>query len=227
MDLAQILQLAAHGPDTFVGTGPSYNWGGLYGGHIVAQALRAAAYTVGADHDVHSLRAYFIRRGDHTEPIRFEVDRIRNGTAFVTRRVIARQATGAILNLEASFQRAEEAPDIETIRMPVVPRPDEVNHDSWTESFERGFVPPSAMPDDGRLGAGRAIAWMRATAPLGEDQLVHRCALAYMSDDMPTDAVVRALPGYRGDLTDFDQRWFAASLDHSMWFHRPMRADVS
>src|SRR5690349_4886875 len=82
MDVHQLFDLAAHGPDTFVGVGPQYPWGGLYGGQIVAQALRAAAATVDPALPVHSLRAYFIRRGDHQEPVRYEVDRIRNGRSF-------------------------------------------------------------------------------------------------------------------------------------------------
>ncbi|MFM7064618.1 MAG: acyl-CoA thioesterase domain-containing protein, partial [Actinomycetes bacterium] len=84
MDLQTILNLADHGPDVMVGIGPRYPWGGLYGGQIVAQALRAAASTVEEGFVVHSVRAYFIRRGDHTEPVRYEVDRIRNGRSFVT-----------------------------------------------------------------------------------------------------------------------------------------------
>ena len=108
MDPIRFFELEPHGPDTFVGEGPRYPWGGLFGGQIVAQAFNAAARTVDTGLGVHSLRAYFIRRGDHTEPIRFEVDRIRNGRSFATRRVVARQAIGAILNLEASFQRYEE-----------------------------------------------------------------------------------------------------------------------
>src|SRR5213079_217350 len=113
MNFAMMMNLEPHGPDTFVGIGPKYPWGGLYGGQIVAQALRAAASTVDPEGDVtpHSLRAYFIRRGDHTEPVRYEVDRIRNGRSFSTRRVVARQAIGAILNLEASFQKAEPSED--------------------------------------------------------------------------------------------------------------------
>src|SRR5579871_5943865 len=79
VDFVTMMTLEAHGPDTFVGTGPSYPWGGLYGGQIVAQALRAAALTVESRFRVHSLHAYFIRRGDADEPIRFEVDRLRNG----------------------------------------------------------------------------------------------------------------------------------------------------
>lgn len=225
MDLHRLLDLTPHGADTFVGTGPRYHWGGLYGGQIVAQALRATAMTVDDGFAVHSLRAYFIRRGDHTEPIRFEVDRLRNGTGFATRRVVARQANGAILNLEASFQREQPAPDVETISMPAVPPPESITEDSWTPSFLRAVIPAADLPDDGRSGAGRSAMWMRASAPLGDDQLVHRCAVAYMSDDLPTEAVVRAHPNAPDVWADFDTNWFSASLDHSMWFHRPVRAD--
>ena len=119
-----MFDLVPHGADTYVGAGPRYPWGGLYGGQIVAQALRAASATVDEDKVVHSLRAYFIRRGDHTEPVRYEVDRIRNGRSFVTRRVVARQAIGAILNLEASYQRAEESATVLPMTMPVVPAAD-------------------------------------------------------------------------------------------------------
>src|SRR5881392_4285659 len=96
MDFCRMMTLEPHGPDTYVASGPQYPWGGLYGGQIVAQALRAATLTVEPQFRVHSLHAYFIRRGDHEEPIRFEVDRIRTGRSFTTRLVVARQALGAI-----------------------------------------------------------------------------------------------------------------------------------
>ena len=147
MDLVTILDLADHGPDVAVGIGPQYPWGGLYGGQIVAQALAAAARTVDDDGlHVHSIRAYFIRRGDHNEPVRYEVDRIRNGRSFCTRRVVARQAIGAILNLEASFQRPEPSEDVETVSLPPdLPGPDELDHDSWSPVFERAFVPADRL----------------------------------------------------------------------------------
>ena len=121
--LRAVFDLVSHGADTYVGTGPRYPWGGLYGGQIVAQALRAASATIDEDKVVHSLRAYFIRRGDAAEPVRYEVDRIRNGRSFATRRVVARQAIGAILNLEASYQRAEESAVVQPAVMPDVPAP--------------------------------------------------------------------------------------------------------
>jgi acyl-CoA thioesterase II len=219
MDLSRLFDLESHGADTFVGIGPQYPWGGLYGGQIVAQALRAAAATVDDDLVVHSLRAYFIRRGDHTEPIRFEVDRIRNGRSFSTRRVIARQAVGAILNLEASFQRAEPSLDLQSVTIQSdVAEPQLLVDNSWSQSFARRFVPRSETPSDGRIGAGRTLAWMKVNAPLPDDQLLHRCWLAYLSDDLPTDAVRNA--------TEIDgDSHFTASLDHTMWFHRPVRVD--
>lgn len=223
-----MFELAAHGTDVHVGVGPQYPWGGLYGGQIVAQALRAASISVDPELEPHSIRAYFIRRGDHTEPVRYEVDRIRNGRSFATRRVVARQAVGAILNAESSYQRPEQAAVIQTIDMPDVPGPDSLVGDPWSPIFDRVFVPAGAMPAGGRDGAGRVIAWMRVAEDLGDPadagaQLLHRCWLAYLSDDLPTDSVVRAHPV--GDDSDAHKSLYTASLDHTIWFHRSLRAD--
>jgi len=219
MDFATMMNLEPHGPDTFVGIGPKYPWGGLYGGQIVAQALRAALLTVEPQFRVHSLHAYFIRRGDHEEPIRFEVDRIRNGRSFVTRSVIARQATGAILNMSASFQVDEPAPDKQIAEPPAVPFAEDLPGQAWMGMFERRFVRE-------KLGNGRAVGWLRMLDEVGDDPALHAVALAYMSDDLPTDAVVALLypdrkPG------EWDQEWpfWSASVDHAIWFHRPVRAD--
>jgi acyl-CoA thioesterase-2 len=226
MNVLELFDLSEHGPDTYVGVGPQYPWGGLYGGQIVAQALRAAAATVDSSMQPHSLRAYFIRRGDATEPVRYEVDRIRNGRSFVTRRVVARQAVGAILNLEASFQAAEQSIDVETIVAPPgLPAPEETTEDSWSPLFDRRWVAAQHLPADGRTGAGRAAAWLRVREPIGDDPLLHTCALAYLSDDLPTDAVVRAHPIGQEDRAAREATMFSASLDHTMWFHRPLRAD--
>lgn len=225
MDLHAILDLAAHGPDTYVGAGPQYPWGGLYGGQIVAQALRAAGLTVDAGFQVHSLRAYFIRRGDHNEPVRYEVDRLRNGRSFCTRRVVARQAVGAILNLEASFQAAEVSADVQPVPVPGgLGDPDLLEQSSWSPAFVRAFVPDGQVQSV-REGGGRASAWLRVLEDLGDDPGVHAAAFAYLSDDIPTDAVVRLHP--LAELPE-EERWkvmFSASLDHTIWFHRPMRAD--
>lgn len=210
-----MMALEPHGPDTFVGVGPSYPWGGLYGGQIVAQGLRAAGLTVDREFRVHSLHAYFIRKGDSAEPIRFEVDRIRNGRSFCTRRVEARQSVGAILTMAVSFQRDEDAPDAQIATMPDVTRPAELAADGWSDVFDRRFA---SVPEK-----GRASGWIRMSAPVGDDPLLQACALAYGSDDLPMDAIVTLHPDHTPDREEHNL--IGISLDHAIWFHRPLRAD--
>ncbi len=219
MDFATLMALEPHGADTYVGRGAQYPWGGLYGGHIVAQALQAASLTVEPQYGVHSLHAYFIRRGDHAEPIRFEVDRVRNGRSFVTRNVIARQAVGAILSMSASFQVDEDSPADESAVMPDVPGPDDSDASTtWSDLFDRRFVRRPGV-------VGEAAGWMRIYEPLGDDPLLNACALAYLSDDLPTDAVAGQYPGGPTPDDYGSGSWYSASLDHAIWFHRPVQAD--
>lgn len=218
MTFREMMRLESHGPDTFVGSGPSYPWGGLYGGQIVAQALRAAALTVDPRYRVHSLHAYFIRRGDAEEPIRLEVQRIRDGRTFVTRHVVARQAAGAILNLAASFHIPEEGVDIQVEHMPKVAAPESLPKDTWSTLIDRAFVSETRT-------RGSITAWMRLTESLPDDPVLHACALAYLSDDLPTDAVISVHPEYRGRASGYRTFW-SASLDHAIWFHRPVKADA-
>ena len=105
---AEMLDLSEHGPDTWVGESPRYRWGRIYGGQVVAQALWAATRSVDDEFFPHSLHAYFIRGGSLEEPVRYEVDRLRDGRSFCTRAVVARQSGGAILHLSCSFQRLED-----------------------------------------------------------------------------------------------------------------------
>ena len=215
-----MLRLEEHGPDVYVGVGPDYPWGGLYGGQIVAQALRAGASTVEEQYRVHSLHAYFVRRGDSREPIRYEVDRLRNGRSFVTRRVVARQAVGAILTMEVSFQVAEAGHDVQIAGLPDVPGPDDLVDTSWSPLFERRF----AVPRNEREGQG--IAWLRLREEVGDDPILQACALAYLSDDLPTDAVVALHPERPSPEDVEDGQFWSASLDHAIWFHRPLDAEA-
>jgi len=208
MRFEEMMDLASHGPDTFVGSGPVYPWGGLYGGQIVAQALRAAAFTVDDEFRAHSLHAYFIRRGDATQPIRYEVDRLRDGRSFVTRAVAARQSGGVILHMSASFQRVQRSETVQTATFPAVPGPDELQDDSWTEMMNRRrFV---------RSG-GRAAGWLRMVQDDPGDAVLAACALAYLSDDLGFESVsaMVEIPG--------EERTPAVSLDHAIWFHAPVR----
>jgi len=170
---------------------------------------------------VHSLHAYFVRRGDDTEPIRFEVDRLRNGRSFVTRRVVARQAVGAILTMELSFHVDEAGHDVQIASLPEVAPPDELTGDSWAPMFERRFATPRGSD------LGRGIAWLKMIEEIGEDPVLQACALAYLSDDLPTDAVVALHPERPGpgEGDAFEAGFMSASLDHAIWFHRPSRAD--
>lgn len=213
-----MMTLEPHGPDTFVGQGPQYPWGGLYGGQIVAQALRAAAETVDPAFGVHSLHAFFIRPGDHDLPVRYEVDRLRDGRSFATRTVVARQPSGAIFNMAASFQVDEAGPAVQTAVPPEVPGPDELTSDGWSPMFERRLHVPADQP-------GRAFGWLRLAGSVGDDPVLGACALAYLSDDLPTDAVVGLHPT-KAEPDRFDETFVSASLDHAIWFHRPMPPDA-
>lgn len=210
-----MMALEPHGTDVWVGTGPRYPWGGLYGGQIVAQGLRAGTFTVDPAFRVHSLHAYFIRSGNHSEPIRFEVDRVRNGRSFCTRRVTARQSVGVILEMTASYQVDEEAPQVQTATMPEVPGPAALVDDSWSPLFERRSTP---------RGRGAVTSWLRVSGPVGDAPALHACGLAYLSDDLPTEAVVSLHPWDAGGPAEGE--YFSASLDHAIYFHRPVVADA-
>jgi len=211
LDLTRVFDLEPHGPDTYVGESPPYSWGRIYGGLVIAQALWAATQTVRPEFGVHSLHAYFILGGDLSEPVRYEVDRVRNGRSFTTRRVAARQSAGAILTLGCSFQVAESGPENQSAQLEKsLPGPDDLPVE-WDAGVERCNVPLPPSPP-------RSMAWVRFSEPLGDDPRLQACALAYLSDTNPMSAVHRSHP-------DDHEGLMGASLDHAMWFHRPARAD--
>lgn len=214
-DLPALLELDTVKPDAFLGAGPVLGWGRIYGGQVVAQALRAAALTVEAPHRPHSLHAYFVRAGNERQPVLYEVERVRDGRSFTTRQVVAYQAGGAILNLIASFQAEEDGEDVEAITPPSdVPRPDELQAEVTDLFLDQRVVRFVREPEP------RVTSWLRASADLGDVPLLHACALAYLSDENLLGAAVLAhsMGGRWEDL-------MTASLDHALWFHRPTRAD--
>lgn len=220
LEFAELFHLEPHGPDTFVAIAALYPWGGrLFGGQVVAQALKAAALTVDATRAVHSLHSYFIRPGSPNEPVRYEVERLRDGRSFTTRQVVARQSAGAILNLSASFHVAEDEADVQVAHLPQgLPDPDDaaLRDDSWGAMLERRTMPDASD----MLGC-----WVRLDARVGDDPVDHACGLAFMSDAAPSRAARSPHPDFTGDRDD--RRSFqGASLDHSMWFHRPSRPDA-
>ena len=220
MPFGAMMELAAHGPDTYVGSGPRYPWEGLYGGQIVAQALRAAELTVKPGYIPHSLHANFLRMGDADEPVRYEVERLRDGRSLFSRQVVARQSTGAILNMSASFQ-AQGPPtmDVQPARVPKVPGPDEGKEVSWGPLFEMRLV--AGWREAPGAGERSACSWFRLAEDLGDDAWAHAAALAYVSDSGPA-WLVAAL---HDEACSPAEAWRPLSLDHAVWFHRPFRAD--
>lgn len=202
---------------------PGEGEGRLFGGQVAAQALRAAAATIEAEHHVNSLHCYFMRPGRFGSPVTFLVDRIRDGSSFTTRRVVAVQEGEAILNLDASFHAEEEGDEVTGRPPAAVPQPDEVDREDPDEQptqrrpFDRREIEPPPA------GSARTF-WIRARGELPDDPVLHACVLTYLSDSGPVSAARRSLGGggrWGWDGIDL----MTASLDHSMWFHRPVRAD--
>lgn len=223
LPFAAMMELEAHGPDTYVGTGPTYPWEGLYGGQIVAQALRSAELTIKPGHVPHSLHAYFLRLGDAEEPVRFEVERLRDGRTFVARQVVARQSTGAILNMSASFQASGASTmDIQIARPPAVGGPEQAKDVSWSPLFELRLVQGTQGGGPGGVEVPHsACSWFKWAEDLGERQTTHAAALAYASDSGPA-WIAQSL---HAALSSPAEPWRPVSLDHAIWFHRPFRCD--
>ena len=218
-DVAAVFDLQPHGPDVWVGESPHYPWGRIFGGLVIAQALWAATQTVENDHLLHSMHSYFILGGDPAEPVRYEVDRIRNGRSFSTRRVVARQSSGAIFNLSCSFQRHEDGVETQTATFPPdAPDPTSIDFYRDGSGIDRFDVDLKSDP--------RSLVWARYPAALIDDPRIHMCALAYLSDTNAMDAVAHAHPsGIPESHEEWDQTYMCASLDHAMWFHRPVNAN--
>jgi len=209
----------------------------VFGGQVAAQALMAAGRCTPADRPVHSLHSYFLRPGDPSVPILYTVDRIRDGRSFTTRRVVAVQHGEAIFLLSAQFHDIEEGPS-HGLAMPETPSPESLptQQDRVKKMVEAGLeVPPWAgrpspidlryvgEEDWARSAAPRKDAskqvWARANGELPDDPLLHACIVTYLSDMTLLPSVM--IPW---GLT-WDGVAMMASLDHSMWFHRPCRAD--
>jgi len=234
--LLELLDLEVLEVNLFRGLSPETPHQRVFGGQVAAQALVAAGRTVEPDRRVHSLHSYFLRPGDPTIPIIFEVDRIRDGKSFTTRRVVAIQHGRAIFNLAASFQVDEPGPD-HHMPMPEVPRPETLPTarerieatvatfsedalawlDRSTPLEVRHVHEPHWMAPSGREPT--QDLWFRAAGAMPDDPLLHACVVAYASDMSLIDTAT--LPHAIG----YDAGTMIASLDHAMWFHRPLRAD--
>lgn len=235
-DLLDILDLEVLEQNLFRGRSPQVGWQRVFGGQVIGQALVAASRTV-EGRSPHSLHGYFLLPGDPKVPIIYDVERIRDGRSFTTRRVKAIQHGQPIFTLSASFH-IDEPGLSHQMAMPDVPKPDQLP----SESDIRERVMP-LMPDPVRAYFERERpielrpvefkrymtrdgldpyfnVWIRATGTLPDDPAIHQAVLAYASDMTLLDSTLVA-----HGRTVFEREIQAASLDHALWFHRPFRAD--
>ena len=202
----------------------------VFGGQVAGQALVAAARTAEPERSIHSLHAYFLRPGDMNVPILYEVDRVRDGRSFTTRRVVAIQHGKTIFNMSVSFQVPEEGYEHQA-PMPDVPGPDELL--TFQERLQAGGLEwtGKGRPIDLRHvedpvyinrqeGRTTQHVWFRAAGTLPDDPILHTCIVTYASDMTLLDTSLLPHGKTFGDGT-----LQMASLDHAMWFHRPFRAD--
>ncbi len=235
-NLLALLELERLEKNLFRGLSPDEEQQRVFGGQVAAQALIAAGRTVEDQRAVHSLHSYFLRPGDPNVPIIYEVDRIRDGRSFTTRRVVAIQHGRAIFNLAASFHLDEPGPD-HAMSMPVVPDPetlptmservlpyaDRIGAETveWLSRERPIDSRPTEDPHWLKPGPREATqdVWIRANGPLPDDPLLHACVVVYASDLSLLDTAT--LPHAIWE----EGQYMMASLDHAMWFHRPFRAD--
>jgi acyl-CoA thioesterase-2 len=237
LDLLDLEQIEL---DIFRGRSPEERIQRVFGGQVAAQALVAAGRTVPGDRSVHSLHAYFIRPGDPSIPIVYNVERVRDGRSFTTRRVVAVQHGKAIFTMSASFHVFEEGVEHQASVMPEVPDPETLP--TFRERMEPlvghmpGFMDWLSKPrpvdaryaspltweavHDPALRSAETNVWFRYDADLPDDPLLHVVLAAYASDFTLVDTVLLA-HGLAWGATNIT----GASLDHAMWFHRPFRTD--
>ncbi|KAA1429100.1 acyl-CoA thioesterase [Nocardioides antri] len=230
--LVSLLDLEQLDLDLYRGKQPESVRQRVYGGQVAAQALIAASRSVGPDFHVHSLHSYFLLPGDYNVPIIYDVERIRDGKSFATRRVLARQHGRPIYYQSLNFQRAEEGLEHQDV-MPEVKAPDEGlnlldlmeergSDDGlgkewaaldvrWLGNSRHGLEPDPMHPSKTQL-------WIKIGGRLSDDPLEHLAAFTYASD---VSLLGAALAAHEADPTTVQM----ASLDHTIWFHRPFRAD--
>jgi len=235
-DLLALLELERIEENIFRGESRDIGSAQVFGGQVLGQALSAAHQTVDS-RQAHSLHAYFLRRGDVSAPIVYEVDRARDGGSFSVRRVVAIQHGRPIFNLAASFQKAEDGLE-HMAAMPEVPGPDGLQdatdvapeilaripekmrrYLTGKRPFEFRPVRPMSFTEAEVLPPGKQV-WIKAVDDLPDDHDLHRNLLAYVSDYelLGTSTLPHGLLFGRGNVQ-------MASLDHALWFHRPARVD--
>lgn len=236
-ELINLVQLEKLSESVFLGQNYQAPWKRVFGGQVLAQSLSAAQQTVDAERIAHSMHAYFLLAGDILIPIIFEVEKIRDGGSFSTRRVVAKQNGIAIFFMSISFQKKENGYDHQ-IEMPDVAGPENLSSDLDMVKKYKFFVPDhifqviNERPFEFRMVEQVKILdfktklpyrnfWFKANENFEADINIHQRLLTYVSDyNLLTTAT---LPHTKGPLPNKDL--FMASLDHGMWFHRDFRID--
>ncbi|MEP9365332.1 acyl-CoA thioesterase II [Nocardioides sp. CN2-186] len=231
-ELLALLDLEKLDDDLFRGNQMPTTRPMVFGGQIAAQSLVAASLTVEEPYVAHSLHSYFLQPGDPSVPTVYDVENLRDGRSFVTRRVIAQQHGRPIYAQTVNFQKAEDGfehgesmpdvpgPDDSSVRPVSRKQQEELHADQWNVADIR-FVGSSAQGlDEDPRHPGRQRVWLRVSSPLPDDQFWHRAAFTYLSDMTLIGAAMspHGISFGKGDA-------FVASLDHAVWFHRPFRAD--
>jgi acyl-CoA thioesterase-2 len=237
IDLIDILDLETIEVNMFRGRSPKTTWQRVFGGQVIGQAMVASCRTV-EGRMPHSLHCYFILPGDPQIPIVYEVERLRDGKSYSTRRVTAIQHGHAIFSMMVSFHAQEDDSFNHQDVMPDVPPPERLSAEElakdpiiekmpdYIRRYYESDRPIELRPVEFQRYAGEKIPdgrinfWIRTAAKLPDDPALHMCALAYASDFSLLDSIMA-----RYGRTLFDGQAMAASLDHAMWFHRPFRAD--
>jgi len=236
-DVIDLLTVEQDGPDLFRGRSRKHRLARVYGGQVLGQALTAASRTVEPSRLCHSFHAYFLRPGDPKAPIAYDVDRARDGKSFTARRVVALQNGRQIFNLAASYQTREDG-FTHQFDMPLVPPPEGLADEATLRRREAERQPsplkewlararpfetrPVQLEPIGDMQATRAPSdqiWFRPAGPVPDEPVLAQALLAYISDS----SLLRTslLPHGKGLLSAVQ----TASLDHAMWFHRPVRFD--
>jgi acyl-CoA thioesterase-2 len=234
-DLLRLLELERIEINLFRGESRDIGSPQVFGGQVLGQALVAASSTV-EGRVAHSLHAYFLRRGDFNAPIVYEVDRSRDGGSFSSRRVVAIQHGQQIFHMSASFQAPEVGLDHQ-ITAPVVPPPEQLpdytaalrsrlarlppeRQRVWASERPWEFRPVEPPATGPQSPESNRHVWFRLAGPCPDDPILHRCLLAYLSDFQLLETAL--LPH---GVSHFDATLTMASIDHAMWFHRPVRID--
>jgi len=230
--LLQFLHSESLDLNLFRGQSKDFNYGQVYGGQVLGQAIKAAYETVDVGRFIHSAHAYFLRRGDVNAPIIYEVDRSLDGGSFSSRRVVAIQHGRQIFHLSASFQKEEKGleyaagftPPVDVLENAIVNN-DFMQRDKGFHSHQSEYLDIYFLTSQEKTEPNHVQLWFRAKSALPDSLPCHHSVLAYISDMGILQASLVPHKLNQMPLAERREKLVMASLDHAIWFHRPFKAD--